>query len=100
MTLWDEFYRVAFRKRLYRTIDELQSDLDAWLVDYNQARQTTDAAATARRRCRPFLTHSRSQSLSRSESAVPTRRNVIARGLLAGLTESQQKPEIKHSRNA
>jgi transposase InsO family protein len=35
MTLWDEFYRVPFRKRLYRTIDELQSDLDAWLVDYN-----------------------------------------------------------------
>jgi Integrase core domain len=34
MTLWDEFYRVAFRKRL----DELQSDLDAWLVDYDQAR--------------------------------------------------------------
>src|SRR6187402_2668403 len=28
-TLLDEFYRVAFRKKLYRTIDELQADLDA-----------------------------------------------------------------------
>jgi hypothetical protein len=33
----DEFYRVAFRKKIYRTIDELQADLDAWLVDYNPA---------------------------------------------------------------
>src|SRR6476646_1107122 len=27
-TLLDEFYRVAFRKKLYRRIDELQADLD------------------------------------------------------------------------
>ena len=37
-TLLDEFYRVAFRKKIYRTIDELQVDLDAWLVDYNEQR--------------------------------------------------------------
>ena len=34
----DEFYRVAFRKKIYRTIDELQADLDAWIADYNQRR--------------------------------------------------------------
>jgi hypothetical protein len=33
----DEFYRVAFRKKIYRTIEELQADLDAWLADYNPA---------------------------------------------------------------
>ena len=27
----DEFYRVAFRKKIYATIDELQADLDAWI---------------------------------------------------------------------
>ena len=27
-TVLDEFYRVAFRKKIYRTIDELQNDLD------------------------------------------------------------------------
>jgi transposase InsO family protein len=32
------FYRVAFRKKLYRTLDELQSDLDAWLKSYNETR--------------------------------------------------------------
>jgi transposase InsO family protein len=37
-TLLDEFYRVAFRKKLYRTIAELQSDLDTWLAEYNQER--------------------------------------------------------------
>ena len=31
----DEFYRVAFRKKLYRGIDDLQADLDAWLKGYN-----------------------------------------------------------------
>jgi transposase InsO family protein len=37
-TVLDEFYRVAFRKKIYRTIDELQADLDAWLVEYNHHR--------------------------------------------------------------
>ena len=34
----DEFYRVAFRKKIYRTLDELQADLDAWMADYNEGR--------------------------------------------------------------
>ena len=29
---------MAFRKKLYRRIDELQADLDAWLVEYNEQR--------------------------------------------------------------
>ncbi|GIW55149.1 MAG: IS481 family transposase [Nitrospiraceae bacterium] len=37
-TLLNEFYRVAFRKKIYRTLEELQADLDAWLVDYNEHR--------------------------------------------------------------
>ena len=37
-TVLDEFYRVAFRKKIYRTIEELQTDLDAWVVEYNQQR--------------------------------------------------------------
>ena len=34
-TVLDEFYRVAFRKKNLRTIDELQTDLDAWITEYN-----------------------------------------------------------------
>jgi transposase InsO family protein len=37
-TLLDEFYRVAFRKKIYRGIDQLQADLDVWIDDYNQQR--------------------------------------------------------------
>jgi len=37
-TIQDEFYSVAFRKRLYTTLEELQSDLDAWLREYNEQR--------------------------------------------------------------
>jgi hypothetical protein len=36
-TVLDEFYRIAFRKKIYQAIDELQIDLDTWLVDYNPA---------------------------------------------------------------
>lgn len=37
-TVLDEFYRVAFRKRIYNTIDQLQADLDAWIREYNEVR--------------------------------------------------------------
>jgi transposase InsO family protein len=37
-TLLDEFYRVAFRKRVYDNLDELQADLDAWMDSYNEVR--------------------------------------------------------------
>jgi hypothetical protein len=30
--------RVAFRKKLYATIDDLQADLDAWMREFNEAR--------------------------------------------------------------
>jgi len=37
-TMQDEFYSVVFRKRLYHTLDELQSDVDLWLREYNDQR--------------------------------------------------------------
>ncbi|HET6275605.1 MAG TPA: IS481 family transposase [Candidatus Cybelea sp.] len=37
-TMLNEFYRIAFRKKIYRTIDELQADLDAWMREYNAER--------------------------------------------------------------
>jgi transposase InsO family protein len=37
-TMQDEFYSIAFRKRLYTSLDQLQADLDAWLEEYNQNR--------------------------------------------------------------
>jgi len=37
-TVLDEFYRVAFRKRIDETIGQLQADLDAWMEEYNRSR--------------------------------------------------------------
>ena len=37
-TVLNEFYRVAFRKKLYASLAELQADLDAWLREYNEQR--------------------------------------------------------------
>ena len=37
-TVLNEFYRVAFRKKLYASLAELQADLDAWLEEYNERR--------------------------------------------------------------
>jgi transposase InsO family protein len=54
--LLNEFYRVAFRKKLYRSIDELQVDLDLWVRDYNEQRPNKAAGASERSRSRPCLT--------------------------------------------
>ncbi len=37
-TVLDEFFRTAFRKKLYESVDALQEDLDAWLHEYNHDR--------------------------------------------------------------
>jgi transposase InsO family protein len=37
-TVLNEFYRTAFRKKIYHSLEELQTDLDAWLVEYNEQR--------------------------------------------------------------
>ena len=34
-TILNEFYQVAFRKKVYRCIEELQKDLDEWIKEYN-----------------------------------------------------------------
>lgn len=40
-TMQDEFYAIAFRKKVYTTLEELQEDLDLWLEHYNKERTHT-----------------------------------------------------------
>lgn len=40
-TIQDEFYAVAFRRKVYRSIEELQTDLDQWIETYNSERTHT-----------------------------------------------------------
>lgn len=37
-TIKGEFYDIAFRKKIYQSLDELQKDLDDWLDTYNNLR--------------------------------------------------------------
>lgn len=37
-TILEEFYQIAFRKKIYATIEQLQADLDQWIDKYNQER--------------------------------------------------------------
>ena len=37
-TMLQEFYQVAFRKKIYKSIEELQADLDQWMKYYNEER--------------------------------------------------------------
>ena len=34
-TILNEFYQITFRRKIYRSIEELQKDLDNWLDHYN-----------------------------------------------------------------
>lgn len=37
-TILEEFYQIAFRKKIYATLEELQADLDDWIRYYNEDR--------------------------------------------------------------
>lgn len=47
-TILQEFYQVTFRKKLYRDIDELQHDLDDWILYYNYERTHQDKMCCGR----------------------------------------------------
>jgi transposase InsO family protein len=37
-TMQDEFYAIAFRKKIYHSLDEIQKDADRWIEEYNTER--------------------------------------------------------------
>jgi transposase InsO family protein len=37
-TVPNEFHRIAFRRKIYRPLEEPQADLDAWIAGYNEER--------------------------------------------------------------
>ena len=37
-TILNEFYQVTFRKKIYNTLEELQTDVDLWIKSYNEDR--------------------------------------------------------------
>ena len=54
-TVQDEFYKPAFRRKIYRTLDELQADLDGFMVRYNEERTHQGKRCQGRTPMQTFL---------------------------------------------
>ena len=54
-TILQEFYQVAFRKKIYTGLDDLQTDLDDWIQDYNQNRTHQGKMCCGRTPMQTFL---------------------------------------------
>ena len=54
-TIQDEFYSVAFRKKLYSSLEQLQADLDSWLQEYNEHRPHSDKYCFGKTPMQTFL---------------------------------------------
>ena len=60
-TVQNEFYQLAFRKKLYTSLDELQVDLDEWLEQYNRERSHSSRYCEGRT---PFQTFRETKHLA------------------------------------
>lgn len=54
-TVLQDFYQVAFRKKIYQSLEELQSDLDDWLTKYNNRRTHQGKMCCGRTPMQTFL---------------------------------------------
>ena len=54
-TILQEFYQVAFRRKLYQSLEELQKDLDEWLTYYNAERTHQGKMCCGRTPMQTFL---------------------------------------------
>jgi hypothetical protein len=54
-TILDESYIIAFTKKIYQGIEELQQDLDDWLVRYNTKRAHQGKTCQGRKPTETFL---------------------------------------------
>ncbi len=54
-TMQEEFYAVVFRKKIFNTLEELQTDLDLWLKEYNNERTHSGKYCYGRTPMQTFL---------------------------------------------
>lgn len=52
-TCKDEFYSIAFTKKIYLSVEELQQDLDAWMNRYNSERPHQGKRCQGKHPCKP-----------------------------------------------
>jgi len=74
-TILDEFYSIAFRKKIYLNLDELQQDLDEWMQKYNNRRTNQGKRCQGRTPMETFLDNlplAKEKMLSSKEDHVLT----------------------------
>jgi len=54
-TIQEEFYHVAFRKKVYTSLAELQTDVDKWVQEYNEQRTHSGKHCNGRTPMETFL---------------------------------------------
>lgn len=54
-TVLNEFFQVAFRKKFYSTLEEIQEDLDSYLYRYNNERTNQGARCQGRTPMQTFM---------------------------------------------
>ena len=64
----NESYWVAFRKKIYRSLEELEMDLEAWLQEYNEQRPIKNGDVT---RNTPRQTFIESVPLTKEKMRAP-----------------------------
>jgi len=63
-TISEEFYQITFRKKVYNTLDELQTDLDTWMEQYNSQRTHSGKYCFGRT---PYQTFQETKPLAQSK---------------------------------
>ena len=96
-TMLDEFYRIAFRKKLYGTIEDLQADLDLWMREFNQG-PIRASGVSERPPCRPSLTRSRWRAKNPSRSPRQTNPTPHEKGEAPGPQIVADTKEGNHDR--
>jgi Integrase core domain len=51
----NELYRITFRKKMYTTLADLQTELDRWVQEYNEVRAHQGRWCYGRTPMQPFL---------------------------------------------
>jgi transposase InsO family protein len=54
-TILQEFYQITFRKKIYQNVENLQVDLDEWLIEYNERRTHQGKMCNGRTPMETFL---------------------------------------------
>lgn len=77
-TVRNEFYAIAFRKKIYNAIEQLQTDLDAWMNSYNTERAHSGKYCFGKTPMQTFIqgiTMARKYQLQNQETIKPNENN-------------------------